>query len=77
MRGPPRPPLGSNQPLQSFVRAQLQSSGVPPSRQQYQQSFTQPNEYSNNMPPQQQQQSTRMINPASQNPTMQQLSNIS
>jgi hypothetical protein len=64
-------------PQQSFIRAQLNSSGTPPLRQQ-QPRFAQPNEYynnSNNMV-QQQQQATRMSNTGLQNSTIQQSSNV-
>ncbi len=75
MRPSQRLGFSSGQPLQqSFIRAQLSSSGTPPLRQQ-QPRFAQPNEYynnSNNMV----QQATRMSNTGLQNSTIQQTSNI-
>jgi hypothetical protein len=72
MRQSQRSEFSSGQPpQQSFVRPQLHSSGIPPSRQQ-QPTFIQPNEYYNNTT----QQQTRVTNLGVQNPIVQQSSNI-
>lgn len=76
MRSSQRTNLNSGQPQQhSYARAQLQASGVPPSRPLR---FPQPTDSYNNSNNMTRSQPTRTLNTLLQNPTMQQQSsNIS
>ncbi len=76
MQNPRRSAFTSGQaPLQSFVRSQLRTAGMPSIRQP-QPRFTQPSDHynnSNNMP---QQQQTRVLNPGPQYSTQPKSANI-